>query len=68
MCAVYFPWPTDRRRAGAATWLAFDQFAEAVSSVGVLALQVFADGVELHRNDVLHDHRAIGDQSLLRFG
>ncbi len=68
MCAVGFPWSTDLRRAGATAELVFDHFAEAVSSVGVLALQVFADGVELHRNDVLHDHRAIGDQSLLRFG
>ena len=68
MCSVRFSWSTDLRRAGAAAELAFDHFAEAGGSVGVLALQVFADRVEFHRIDVFHDQRALGDQSLLRIG
>ena len=66
MCTVCFSWPTDRCRAGASAELAFDHFAEAVGAVGVLSLQVFADRVEFRRIDVLHDQRAIGDQSLLQ--
>ena len=63
MCSVRFSWSTDLRRAGAAAELAFDHFAEAGGSVGVLALQVFADGHEFHRIDVLHDQGAIGEKS-----
>ncbi len=67
MCAVCVPWPTDLQLAGAAN-LAFDHFSEMAGSVGVLACQVFADGVEIHWIDVLHAQRAIDGESLLRLG
>ena len=68
MRAASFPWPTDLRRAGAAAWFAFDHFAEAVGSVGMLALQMCADRVEFHLANVPHNQRAIGGPSVLRFG
>ena len=67
MSAVCSPWPTDLCGADAAALLAFDHFAEAVGSVGVLALQMFADRVKFRRVDVLHDQRAIDGESFVRF-
>ena len=53
--AAGFLCSTSYRRLGVMTRLPFDHFTEAVRFLGVLALQVFAGGVEFRWIGVLHD-------------